>query len=388
MGFFLLIAAFNKESAMVFFPLLSAYLLIYKPTDTKKWLITLSITALLYFFIRLVLVGTPIRHPEYAPISEAPLLYRLLTVPSELTHYLLIMIFPQNLAISQHWVVTNTYSQQFLLPMLVIVCLILTTCYLILKFKSKLFLFGLIWFVLGFGIISNVFPLDMTVAERWLYFPFIGICMMLAGLLSELKNRYLLIVAGFLLFVVVPLLSIRTMVRNTNWVDGLTLYSHDSKISQNSFDLENNLGVELFRSGDIKGAKEHFLKSIRLQPQWFYAQNNLGAIYEKEGDYPAAKKQYEMVLQGSDYYLAYENLAQLLLFHESTESAKLQAEESLKKLPNNPNLWLTLAIALYQLGEKDKALEASQNAYYLRPSQQSEYVYSRIKQGLPLNINN
>jgi len=164
-----------------------------------------------------------------------------------------------------------------------------------------------------------------------------------------------------------------------DWKDGLTLYSADAKINTNSFDLENNLGVELFRRGGLEEAKPHFEKSLQLQPKWHFSLNNMGAIYQRQGNTEKAKEYYRKVLETSDYYLAYENLSAILTFNEDDpEKAREFTEKSLQKLPNNPNLWLNLAISEYKLGNKEKALKAAENAYTLNPNDQTGYVYSKI----------
>jgi lipoprotein NlpI len=37
----------------------------------------------------------------------------------------------------------------------------------------------------------------------------------------------------------------------------------------------NNLGVALFRKGDIEGAISHFREAVRINPDYVYAKNNL-----------------------------------------------------------------------------------------------------------------
>jgi hypothetical protein len=39
------------------------------------------------------------------------------------------------------------------------------------KFFTPFFFY---WFTGSLGLVLNIFPLDMTVSERWLYFPLIG----------------------------------------------------------------------------------------------------------------------------------------------------------------------------------------------------------------------
>lgn len=364
-----------KESAIIIFPIIIIYLFLYKRSDLKYWLTAGGVTLAFYFFMRLVLVQTPIRHPQFAPISETPLLFRLMTIPQELFSYLRIVFFPDRLAISQHFVVVNPTLFEFFFPLALSLLFLGLIFFLAWKLKSKLMLLGLSWFILGFLLISNIFPLDMTIAERWLYFPILGLMLVFAAVLFwflTTKPRFLIPLSVVLILAILGL-GTRTMVRNNNWRDGLTLYRHDIKISKNSFDLENNLGVELFRNGQYAESKKHFEKSIELQPKWHFAYNNLGAVYEQEKDYQKAKEFYQKTLEISDYYLAYENLAKLVLFQGGAKEAKEFTEDALKKLPYNSNLWLTLALAEDKLGNRKEAERAF-------------YIYSRLKQGLPLEF--
>lgn len=385
---FVFLGLLFKESAVVIFPVIFVYLFIYKRKDTKYWLLTLGLTLTFYLFIRLVIVQTPIRHPQFAPISESPLLTRLMTIPLTLLSYLRIIIFPDRLAISQHFVVENPSLFGFILPLVTIVAFFGVLAFLAKKIKSPSYLpIGLIWFIFGFGLIGNIFPLDMTIAERWLYFPIIGLMLALAAIISWISTSWpkALLPLSIVLALAIMGLTTRTIIRNTNWVDGLTLYNHDIKISKNSFDLENNLGVELFRVGQYQEAKGHFENSISLQPKWYFAYNNLGTVYEREKDYKKAKEFYEKTLSLSDYYLAYENLANLLL-RENPKEAEVFTEEALKKLPENPKLWLVLALAEYKLGNQAQALEAARKTYLLQPSREAEYVYSLLREGQPIDF--
>lgn len=376
-----------KESAVTFIPIVFIILFFVNAKFWKKWALSVTLTGLVYFFIRLVLVKTPIRHPEFAPISEASFPTRLMTVPAELAHYLKITVFPSDLAISQHFLVTSLASVEFIISSLVALMFIITAAFFAFKTKLKLAWIGIFWFLIGFSLISNIFPLDMTVAERWLYFPFIGLVFLLSAFLTYISSRKSLFRGFVALFLAgILALSIRTVVRNTNWADGLNLYSHDINISKNSFDLENNLGVELFRQGQYSQAKTHFENSINLQPKWYFSYNNLGAVYQQEGNWQKAEQLYKKTLSLSDYYLAYENLAQLYTAHEPPEQAKEFITNSLKKLPNNPKLWLYLSLTDYKLGNKQDALLEARQSYLISPSQDSYLIYTRLKQGLPLDL--
>jgi hypothetical protein len=56
---------------------------------------------------------------------------------------------------------------------------------------QRMRVFGASWFLLAYLPISNLFDLNATVAEHWLYLPSVGICIFLAGILFELPARWL-----------------------------------------------------------------------------------------------------------------------------------------------------------------------------------------------------
>ncbi len=369
-----------KESAIIILPIIAIYILIFKTAEWRKWTITTTATFAAYFFVRLLLANTPIRQPEFSPISEASLPIRLLTIPKEFISYLHIIFYPDRLAISQHFLVKSVFTSDFYIPFLIDSIFVLIILFLSLRFKSKLILFGLLWFGLGFGLISNIFPLDMTIAERWIYFPFVGFIIMTSGILYEIskKIKFYFVFILILLFALIFPLGIRTIIRNSNWQNGLTLYSHDEKISINSFDLENNLGVELFRNGDYKNAKLHFEKSIILQPKWYFTYNNLGAVYQRSGDLQTARKLYQKTISLSDYYLAYENLATILLQTESSQNTLNFTLKALGKLPNNASLNKIAAIAYYQNGSTESAVIYAKRAFNLDSTQENYEVLQKI----------
>lgn len=382
----LLSAALFNESAVAMFSVLGVFLFLYKRNSWKKWLFTLAATLVGYLVLRLGVVHTPFRHPQFAPISEASLPVRITTIPKEFLSYLHVIFYPNKLAISQHFLVASFKSSSFYFPLLLDLIFISAVLFLSLKFKSKLILFGFLWFLLGFSVVSNIIPIDMTIAQRWIYFPFVGFIFMLAAVLHEfskqLKDKTAILVLAMLILIAV--FGIRTIVRNSNWQNGLTLYSHDIKISKNSFDLENNLGVELFRISDYKNAKVHFERSIELSPKWYFAYNNLGAVYQREGNLEKATTLYEKTLSLSDYYLSYENLAAIKLQTQKPEDVILFLKNALSKLPYNAVLNQAAAIEYYKINATDSAKLYAQRAYALLPSEENRIMLQKISSGQSL----
>lgn len=379
---FLFISLLIKESAIVMIPIIFLYLWFFRVKNWKSWSAVLGFVSVLYFFLRFVIVQVPIRPLERSMISESPVLARLLTVPWIISSYLRLIFFPKYLAISQQFVVNNFSFEYFFLPLVLTLAFFSIFLFLAYTFRSRTIFWGLLWFLVGIGPLLNIFPLDMTIGERWLYFPLVGFMIAASALLDQLTKKFPQAQTIFwLLIICVPLLGARTMVRNTNWRDGLTLYGHDLKLNPESFDIQNNYGVELFRHGQIKEAKVHFEKSLSLNSKWYFAANNLGAVYSREGDWQKAASLYQASIEKGDYYLAYENLASLKLDHEPLLETIKFSEEAVAKLPQNAHLRKILAIAYWRVGEKEKAAIQAKAAFTLAPTPENQALFLAILQG-------
>ncbi len=399
-AFLILLSLLSKETGFVFIPIILSYLLLFKKDKLIPNVISIGIVLFIYSLLRFVIAGIYLNKHGLSPITRISFLERIYNIPEIIIFYLKTFIYPVKLSIAQHWVIKSINFSEFYLPLLLSIIFFIFLIILAIYFKSKvnnsfkIYLFFLVWFILGLGLHLQIFPLDMTVAERWFYLPEVG----LLGILGIIVQTFIMEDQSFrvkkvksillILFIFLILfLSIRTIVRNTNWKDGLALYSNDIKITQGSFDMENNLGVELYRVGKYDEAKIHFENSTIIAPFWWTNWNNLGVMIEREKDYKKALDYYQKAIDNGKYYLAYENIAKLIFIQNKPKEAKEFIEQSLKILPNNSNLWLILSYSEYKLGNKEKALQAAKNAFILLPSQQNYNIYTRLKDNLPLETN-
>jgi Flp pilus assembly protein TadD len=175
------------------------------------------------------------------------------------------------------------------------------------------------------------------------------------------------------------------MVRNSNWKNGLSLYSHDLQISADSYDLENNLGVELYRAGRRDEAKPHFMRSTELAEDWWINWNNLGVVVEEEGDLETATRYYQKSIDHGQYFLAYQNLARIKT-KQDPEAAVVFIKESLRLLPYNADLYKWWGIAEYQLGNKELALQAVEISFNLLPVSETAQLYQLMEEDGELKL--
>jgi protein O-mannosyl-transferase len=342
----ILLGLLSKETAILM-PLIILFFLYLTEKDRRQlgyYLLLLLPVGGIYGLLRFGMAEVGIDRNPIIPIAQASFIERMLTVPEALYQHFRVMFVPIYLYIGHHQVVRE-FGLKTMAQILFIVGFFGGAWWKVWKERSSLGGFFLVWLVLGLGLVSNVYPLDMTFAERWVYFPLIGL---LGLVLVGGRNLILRREVGYGLMVLVLGLSLRSMVRVMDWHDGLRLYSKDSGYAQNAFDLENNLGVELYRVGRREEAKVHFEKSIELQPHWWTAHNNLGAYYDGAGEASVAAKLYQEAIDNGNYFLAYENLAKVY-YREGDPRLEEVLRQGLGYLPNNQTLQV-VAVEAYQDG--------------------------------------
>lgn len=266
---------------------------------------------------------------------------RLLTIPKIMAYYLRLLVFPMNLAISQHWVVKTASWPDFYWPLATAVVAGITWLGVLFsqwrKYEVRRYLvFFTIIFGLGLGLHSQLIALDLTVSERWLYLPLFAFLGYLLVFGQELKKPVLLFIFLNLLIVI---FSVRTIIRTLDWKDGLTLFVRDEPRAKGNFDFENNLGVYYYRAGKYRLAANHYHRSTEIAPHWWTNWNNLGVVYQREGKLKQAQQAYLRAIQNGDYYLAYENYASLLFRQKQfNRLKKFLNEQALTKFPYNTRL--------------------------------------------------
>lgn len=346
-GGLLLASLLSKETGIVFAGLTLLAVLLFSRRLLLPFLAAGASSALVYGWLRFSLAGIFFQTHGLTPLSFMSLPERLVHIPAIIFFYLKTLLWPADLTINQQWAITTVTPQNFWLPLAVdIVCLALVAG-VGLFFTRRSYIFFLVWFAGGLGLHLQIFPLDLTVSDRWFYTPFAGLLGMgavAASHIGRVKPERKRVAIGTVAFgLLLIALSFRTFLRIRDWQSGLTLYSRDILRSPDAFDLHNNLGVELFRVGRIDEAKGHFQRSVELSPQWWTNWNNLGAVAEREGDRERALSYYRRAIENGNYYLAYENYAGLLLREGNLGEARQFTERAVRLFPSNARLRLIFA---------------------------------------------
>ncbi len=389
--FLLLLSALSKETGIIFIFITLLYSLFFTSNNKKITFSLVFIPLGVYIFMRFMMAHIGIYSVEKSWI----LVFQ--TIPKIFSSYLFTFLFPKDLAVSQNWIVTNFSFQDFILPLLIdltfcVICFFLgKKIYSQNKQSFRPFLFFVFWFFISMGLLLQIIKLDMTVAERWFYFPMIGLLGMIGLSIETIHFSPSVKKVSLGIFVIILIaLSWRTIVRNTNWHDEITLFEHDIPVLQKQHSLfvgtlQNDLAQDLLAAKRYDEAEKYALDSLQYQPN-ANRYNTLGEIYQTKGENAKAIYWYTKAINTSHVSLAYENLSTLLLVNSDFHEAQKIIQEGISHDQKSYKLWLNAAYVDYFLGNKKDALAAAKEAYLLNNNEHTSIIYNQLLQNQQVKL--
>jgi len=425
----LLFALFSKESTITFLALIPIALLLFTSAKTKTlFQITAAnmIPVILVLLARNAVLETP---PGTLPLVDNALVgaknasERIGSLLNFLLYYLRLLVFPHPLTWEynyNHLPLVNLANPMAILSLMLHVAMIvfaLATLWKSVTAKTEnrklktenIFAFAILFYLITLSPVSNVFfRIASTIAERFLFMPSLGFCILLAvGLLviSKFKingapsgNKAILL--ALLLLVLIPAAA-KTFTRNKDWKSNLTLFAAGVKVSSDSYRAnaayawENLIAGEKETAAEKKKvlfttAVEHFKKALSIYgvraDDWYnygvanghlnqtseamkaYSQAvalnpkhrnscyNLASLYLGQNDFSNALKYF------LNAYAADSNFSDVrfkigLCYHylNDFKNAIPYYEKHLKAYPNSRDTVNNLALAYQALGDAEKS---------------------------------
>ena len=223
-------------------------------------------------------------------------------------------------------------------------------------------LFGASWFFLTYLPISNLFDLNATVAEHWLYLPSVGFCIFLAGILFDLPARYLRPTVALACVAVVGL-SARSAIRSSDWVDPETFFRRTFAAGGSSSRIGVNLGVIYALRGEHAKAEAILRKVLQIFPDYPLARNNLAIALSHQGKTKEAEAMFETANKSAKTAMEAirkpgtprSNLARLRHKEKDDVSAFAILERARREYPGN---WELVSFQAQMIREIDGAASA------------------------------
>jgi tetratricopeptide (TPR) repeat protein len=280
----------------------------------------------------------PLSYIEYPLPPGTPLAIRVGTALEVIGHYIQKTILPYPLAFYYGFrfiePITIT-SSKALIWLGVIVVLMLTSIYSIIRYKKMGFAMLLI--VSSLLLISGFFmPAPGVIGDRYLFLPSLGWSILLGNAFfylfkfitksqSEPSFNTDNTLAKFVLLIPLIVYSTATFARNFDWKDHLTLMRKDISHVSNSAQAHNLLALNIMKHASEPSisqqeqaaltleATAHFKKSFEIYPKTFNVAFDLGRVYAMVGKADSAIYYYQQAAKlDTTYNQLYLNIGELL----------------------------------------------------------------------------
>ncbi|XP_067123491.1 protein O-mannosyl-transferase Tmtc3-like isoform X2 [Centruroides vittatus] len=418
---------------------------IVSKSPSQRWLkeslirlVILVSSALCLLIARLKLMGSQLpvftKFDNPAAVSETPA--RQLTYNYLLPVNAWLLLFPYNLCCD--WTMgTIPLVESFLdlrnLATLTLYCAVGIMIWRAISSddeQSNILIISLALIIFPFLPASNLFfPVGFVVAERVLYTPSMGFCLLVAhgwNLLNErLEWKSIMKILLMFLFCIYAL---KTVLRNYDWRTELTLFQAGLKVNLRNAKLYNNVGHALESKGNFKEALHYFIQAANVQPDDIGAHINVGRTYNNLKMYTEAEQAFwkaknllprprpgepyqariapshlnvflnlanlisrngtrleeadalyrQAISMRADYIQAYINRGDILIKLNRTQEAQEVYERALQFDNTNPDIYYNLGVVFLELGKASQALLYFDKALEINPEHEQALMNSAI----------
>uniref|UniRef100_A0A8C3CIE9 dolichyl-phosphate-mannose--protein mannosyltransferase n=1 Tax=Cairina moschata TaxID=8855 RepID=A0A8C3CIE9_CAIMO len=236
--------------------------------------------------------------------------------------------------------------------------------------KRRILTLGLGFLIIPFLPASNLFfRVGFVVAERVIYLPSIGYCILFTygfTLLSkQAKKKKILAVAvlGILLINVM-----RCALRSSQWRSEEQLFRSALSVCPLNAKVHYNVGKNLADKGNQSAAIKYYREAVRLNPKYVHAMNNLGNILKERNELQEAEELLSLAVQiQPDFAAAWMNLGIVQNSLRRFEEAEQSYWTAIKHRRKYPDCYYNLGRLYADLNRHIDALNAWRNATVLKP---------------------
>ncbi|KAJ7419976.1 Transmembrane and TPR repeat-containing protein 4 [Willisornis vidua] len=229
---------------------------------------------------------------------------------------------------------------------------------------------GLGFLIIPFLPASNLFfRVGFVIAERVIYLPSIGYCILFTygfSLLSkQAKKKKILAVAvlGILLINVM-----RCALRSSQWRSEEQLFRSALSVCPLNAKVHYNVGKNLADKGNQSAAIKYYREAVRLNPKYVHAMNNLGNILKERNELHEAEELLSLAVQiQPDFAAAWMNLGIVQNSLRRFEEAEQSYWTAIKHRKKYPDCYYNLGRLYADLNRHIDALNAWRNATVLKP---------------------
>ncbi|KAG5845214.1 hypothetical protein ANANG_G00136440 [Anguilla anguilla] len=385
---------------------------LFGPFARRSCVVSLYVAVIMSFRIWVMGGSMPLFSEQDNPASFCPhLLTRFLTYLYLLAFNAGLLLAPITLCydwqvgsiplVESLWDVRNIAT---LLLGVVMICLCLYCLTNLQGSQKREVLVGLLFLVFPFIPASNLFfRVGFVVAERILYMPSMGYCILVVqgmNRLCSLVGRWGSTALTVSMLLLLLLFSWKTVQQNEVWLSrealfrsGIQTLPHNAKVHYNYANFlkdqgrnaeaihhyktalrlypqhasaMNNLGTLTHHAEE---AEEHYRRALEINPQHNRALFNLGNLLKSQGKEEEAEQLLrDSILFGRHFADAYSSLASLFAEQKRFAEANDIYLQGIENCPDSSDLHNNYGVFLVDTGDSERAAVHYQNAVRLKPT--------------------
>jgi len=298
-----------------------------------------------------------------------------LTVAEILVHYVFLLFFPITLNADYSYNAFPVVSSPFELKALLSVAILIAILCLVLRAvkRNRTMAFAGLWFFITLLPTCHIFPHHELLAEHYLYLPLFGFALFSACVVESLLRAFphlKTVILGSVVLLVLTY-SIRTMNRNADWKDDLTLWEKTVQTAPNCARARGNYGKALMVDGKFEWAVSELNRALQIDPCFVTAFSNLGVAHAAMGRYDEAIMNFEKAIRFKpEFPEAYYNLGLTWAKKGDFSQARIAFEKALDLEPDLAPAHYNLGTIYRELGGLEKARHHFGRAMEIRPDSQ------------------
>jgi len=303
-------------------------------------------------------------------LTEFPLTLRLSNAVVSYAKYLLLALWPSDLAVLYPFPSAGIPAWQIIGAALLLIG-ITTFCFFQRTIRPYLIV-GWLWFL---GTLVPVIGLvqvgRQTMADRYFYIPSIGLFIAIVFGLADIAERRRVppLLSAAIANVIVLVLATFTNAQIHLWSNSFSLFEHTLAVTPSNAAIENALAFALHRSGRLDEAVAHYENALQITPDDYLSLLYMGVCRFYQGRIPEAIQLAQAAIRSQPKGSKAHDLLGLALAKQKQNEAALDEERRAAELaPDDADIRNNFGLALARLDRIPEAIDEFREALRLHPS--------------------
>jgi Tfp pilus assembly protein PilF len=302
-------------------------------------------------------------------LEQVPLTFRIANAIVSYARYLLMTIWPFNLA--AFYPAPRAWGAMIVIAS-VAVLIAITAWTIIHRSRRPYLVVGWFWFI---GMLLPVIGVmqvgEQALADRFTYLPHIGLFIAVTWWAGEAVPAQRQRLAAAMAVVIVGFFAVRSADQAQHWRDTAEVFQHALLVTRDNYVALNQLANIHARRRELEQAEAMYRDAIRIKPEYGTAHANLGSLLVRRREFTEAVHQFEEAIRlRSDLPRAQLGLALALSGLREYERADRAFAEALRLSPRMAEAELSWGLSYKERGDTEHAAQHLHAALAINPQLQ------------------